>query len=120
MCGHKCDLGLDLIGSEGGVRFSWERSNELEVLTGDAGDQAGGYRRELVGPGQPGVGRFVSVAGQGLGYRDAFTIGIGRFVPAAAGTRDAGPSSADGLRVAEVIDAAQRSAATRACTVPGS
>ena len=120
MCGHKCDLGFDLVGSEGGVRFSWERSNELEVLAGDPGDQAGGYRRELVGPGQPGVERFVSVAGQGLGYRDAFTIGIGRFAAAVAGAGDAGPSFADGLRVAEVIDAAQRSAATRSWTAPGS
>ncbi len=112
--GHKCDLGFDLVGDAGAIRFSWERSNEIEVLTGDVGDPTNGFRRVLVGGGQPEVGRFVAVPGQGLGYRDAFTIGIGQAMRAiAAGEAVASPTFADGLRVAEVVAAAQQSAASR-------
>jgi predicted dehydrogenase len=104
MRGHKCDLGFDLVGSEGAIRFSWERANEIEILEGGS-DPAGGFRRVLVGGAQPDVSRFVAVPGQGLGYRDAFTIGLGRAIAAVTGGEDAGPSFADGLAINRVVAA---------------
>ena len=72
--GHKCDLGFEVIGSRGSVSFSWERSNELRFydLTDPADRQ--GYRTILVGPAHPGADGIHTVAAQGLGYTDAFTI----------------------------------------------
>ncbi|MGV1050153.1 MAG: Gfo/Idh/MocA family protein [Solirubrobacterales bacterium] len=108
--GHKCDLGFDLVGSDGAIRFCWERANEIEVLEGGA-DPAGGFRRVLIGGAQPEVANFVAVPGQGLGYRDAFTIGLGRALAAiAGGGGDPGPSFADGLAVNRTVAAVLASA----------
>jgi predicted dehydrogenase len=113
--GHQCDLGFDLVCERGAVRFSWERFNEVQVLMGDVSDPLNGYRSVLIGRGQPDVNKFVSVPGQGMGYRDAFTIGVSRvFEAIAAGRTTASPTFADGYAVTRVVDAVQRSAAARA------
>lgn len=115
--GHKCDLGFDLVCERGALRFTWERFNELGVLTGDVSDPMNGYRTVLIGGGQPDVGRFISVPGQGMGYRDVFTIGASRALGAIArGDTTAPPTFEDGLAVALVVDAAQISAAQRSWT----
>ena len=112
--GHKCDLGFDLVCERGALRFSWERFNEIGVLTGDVDDPMNGYRSVLIGGGQPDVGRFVAVPGQGMGYRDAFTVGVSRTLAAIArGERIASPSFEDGLQVALTVEAAKQSAAER-------
>ena len=112
--GKKCDLGFDLVCDHGALRFSWERSNELGVLAGDVTDPTNGYRSVLIGDGQPDVSRFVSVPGQGMGYRDTFTIGASRALAAIArGETTASPTFEDGLAVALVVDAVKRSAETR-------
>jgi predicted dehydrogenase len=112
--GHKCDLGFDLVCERGAIRFAWERSNELGVLTGDVTDPDNGYRTVLIGGGQPDVGRFVSVPAQGMGYRDGFTIGVSKALSAIArGETHAEPTFEDGLQVALVVDTALQSAATR-------
>jgi predicted dehydrogenase len=113
--GHHCDLGFDLVCERGGLRFSWERSNEVEVLEGDVHDPSNGHRRVLIGAGQPDVARFVSVPGQAMGYRDAFTIGVGRVMTAIGrGEEQVAPTFRDGLAAALVVDAAQVSAIERA------
>ncbi|MGH2870816.1 MAG: Gfo/Idh/MocA family protein, partial [Solirubrobacteraceae bacterium] len=100
--GHRSDLGFDVIGTDGAIRFGWENANELHVLTCDS--RSGGFERVLVGPDQPGVGNIVAVAGQGLGYRDAFTIGLGTVARAIANGDDAAaPSFADGVRACEFV-----------------
>jgi predicted dehydrogenase len=112
--GHKCDLGFDLVCERGAVRFSWERFNQIDVLTGDVADPMNGYRSVLIGGGQPDVGRFVAVPGQGMGYRDAFTIGVSRTLAAIVrGDTAASPSFADGMQVALTVEAAKQSAADR-------
>jgi len=108
-------LGFDLVCERGGLRFSWERSNEVEVLEGDVHDPSNGHRRVLIGAGQPDVARFVSVPGQAMGYRDAFTIGVGRVMTAIGrGEEQVAPTFRDGLAAASVVDAAQVSAIERA------
>jgi levoglucosan dehydrogenase len=113
--GHTCDLGFDLVGDRGAIRFTWERSNEIQVLTTEPGDRPAGFQRIMIGGQQPDAHRFVGVAGQGIGYRDAFAVGIGHALTAITrGDVAAGPSFQDGLRVAQVVEAALRSAAERA------
>jgi len=110
--GHKADLGFDVVGRDGAIRFSWGRANEIDVFTRDS--RSGGFERVLIGPEQPSVGNFVAVAGQGLGYRDAFTIGLGRLVEAiTGGDRFVEPSFEDGLRACHFVEAAQASAQAR-------
>ncbi len=104
--GHKCDLGFEIVGSRGSVSFGWQRSNELQFF--DAGDPVDrqGFRTILVGPAHPGADGIHTVAAQGLGYTDAFTIAARNTLRNLdAGTVIAGPTFVDGLRVAEVTDA---------------
>ena len=113
--GHKCDLGFDLVCEHGAIRFAWERSNEIGVLTGNVADPDNGYRTVLIGGGQPDVGNFVAVPAQGMGFRDGFTIGVSKALGAIGrGESSAEPSFVDGLQVSLVVDAALQSAASRA------
>lgn len=108
--GHRCDLGFDVIGDRGALRFGWERANELEFYSGEDPDERAGFRNLLLGRGHPGVAPFIFAHGQGLGYGDAFTVGIGAALRAVAAGEQVAPSFVDGVRVAEVVDAAVRSA----------
>jgi len=104
--GHKCDLGFEVIGSRGSVAFSWQRSNELRFFDGTEPQDRQGYRTIYVGPAHPGADGIHTVAAQGLGYVDAFTIAARNTLRnLAAGKVLSGPSFVDGLRVAEVTDA---------------
>jgi levoglucosan dehydrogenase len=99
--GHACDLGFEIEGTHGAIRFAWERANELHLRQGSSPPG-----RLLVGPGMPGAGAYLGVPGQQMGYRDAFTLGLGRMLAAvAAGERSATPTFDDGLRVAELVAA---------------
>jgi hypothetical protein len=65
-----------------------------------------GYRTIFVGPAHPGADGIHTVAAQGLGYTDAFTIAARNTLRnLAAGKVLSGPSFVDGMRVAEVTDA---------------
>jgi len=104
--GHKCDLGFEVIGSKGSVAFTWQRSNELQFFDGTDPQDRQGYRTIFVGPAHPGADGIHTVAAQGLGYTDAFTIAARNTLRnLAAGKVLSGPSFVDGLRVAEVTDA---------------
>lgn len=117
MPGHRCDLGFDLIGEQGAIRFAWERANEIHVLSGDVDDPANGFRKVLIGASHPGASAFAGVPGQGLGFRDAFTIGVGSMLVAIGqGAQHVAPSFADGLAAAQVVAAAASSSGTRAWT----
>jgi levoglucosan dehydrogenase len=105
--GHACDLGFELEGTHGSIRFGWERANELEVRR-DGGER---LERQLVGPLMPGAGAFLGVPGQQMGYRDAFTLGLaGMLAAVGAGPASAAPSFEDGLRVAELVAAIRQGA----------
>ncbi len=104
--GHKCDLGFEVIGSRGSVSFSWQRSNELRFFDGTDPEDRQGFRTILVGPAHPGADGIHTVAAQGLGYTDAFTIAARNTLRnLSAGKVLSGPTFVDGLRVAEVTDA---------------
>ena len=104
--GHKCDLGFEIIGSRGSVAFTWQRSNELQFFDGTEPQDRQGYPHDLRRPGAPGADGIHTVAAQGLGYTDAFTIAARNTLRnIAAGKVLSGPSFVDGFRVAEVTDA---------------
>ncbi len=111
--GHKCDLGFEIIGSRGSVSFSWQRSNELHFFDGTDPHDRQGFRTILVGPAHPGADGIHTVAAQGLGYTDAFTIAARNTLRnLSAGKVLSGPTFVDGLRVAEVTDAVIAAVAT--------
>jgi predicted dehydrogenase len=107
--GHKCDLGFEVIGDAGSLQFTWERSNELRLYL-DADDRREqGFRTVMLGGMHEGVGPFWFAPGQGIGYGDAFTMGMGELLAAIRDERAAQPNFLDGLRAAEIVAAALES-----------
>ena len=111
--GHKCDLGFEVIGSGGSISFSWQRSNELRFFDGTDPEDRQGFRTILVGPAHPSADGIHTVAAQGLGYTDAFTIAARNTLRnLSAGKVLSGPTFVDGLRAADVTDAVIAAAAS--------
>jgi predicted dehydrogenase len=105
--GHQTDIGFEVLGDAGAVRFSWERANELTVISGHGGP----VRRIALGPRHP--GSLWPVPGVGLGWADAFVLSAEAFVRAIAGGTPATPALRDGLRAVELVEEARSLAAAR-------
>ena len=110
--GHKNDLGFELFGDRGAVRFSWQHANELSFYSTEDPEEVAGCRNIVIGPIHPGAAPFWPVPGLGMGYSDVFLIAIRDLLEAVAQRRPASPDFLDGLRACEVVDAAVRSAAS--------
>jgi predicted dehydrogenase len=108
--GYKTDIAFEVQGSAGTVRFSWTRNGELELYDATDAEDQQGFRRIIVGPQHPGAATFWPVAGQGLGYGDAFTILIHDLLEGLGAGTAPTPSFLDGVRAAEIVAAAQSSA----------
>lgn len=107
--GHKIDLAFEVGGENGSLRFSWQHGNELEVYL-NTDETLQGYRTIVLGPTHPGGRGFWPVAGQGLGYSDAFLIAWHDLLGALREQTPASPDFLDGLRACEVVEAALASA----------
>jgi levoglucosan dehydrogenase len=111
--GRKTDWGFEVVGDEGSLRFGWQHANELRFYShADPADRRG-ERVVIIGPDHPNAESFYGIAGPGLGYADAFTIALHNFVRAAGSGEAASPDFDDGLRVAQVLAAAQLAADER-------
>jgi predicted dehydrogenase len=110
--GHKTDLAFELIGDRGSLAFSWVAPNELQLYSDTGPTDTRGFRSIIMGPQHPGATAFWPVAGQGLGWGDAFLISVRDLVSSLGLGRPPQPGFLDGLRSAEVVDAALTSART--------
>lgn len=107
--GYKTDLSFEVSGELGALRFTWRRNAQLEFYSHlDPADMSG-FRPIILGPQHAGAEAFWPVAGKALGYGDAFIIQAHDLLSSIAADASASPSFLDGFRVAEVVDAAQRS-----------
>ena len=116
--GSKTDIGFVLAGECGALRFTWRRNGELQVYEHVGDPATRGFRTVFCGPAHPGAARFWPVAGQGLGYGDAFTILIAEVLAAAATGTGTDPSFRDGVKAAEFVDASLRSSERGEWVVP--
>jgi predicted dehydrogenase len=107
--GHKCEWTIELEGTQGGLRWDFERMNELKVFLPDGDAAHDGFTRIVSGPGHPFHPRFNPAAGTGLGYDDLKTIEAHQFLKSIAEKRQAEPGFSEALRVAEVLAAVERS-----------
>ncbi|MBT5872899.1 MAG: Gfo/Idh/MocA family oxidoreductase [Candidatus Latescibacteria bacterium] len=106
--GPQSEIGFSIHGTEGAIRWDFERMNEFELyLTDDEQDK--GYRRVLAGPEHPLHASFSPGAGIGLGYDDLKTIEAYHFMESIASGRQGEPGFAQAQSVAEVQDAIKRS-----------
>src|SRR5699024_7969042 len=110
--GHRSDYALEVFGTAGSARWSFNRMNVFEVMIGEGGTEHG-YTTVLAGPGHGEYSRFQSGPGVPLSFDDIKVIEAAAFLSdAALGTKLA-PNAADGVRAAETCEAIVRSAASR-------
>ncbi len=110
---------FDIHGSRGMLRFNLEDMNRLEFFDATEPGATQGARQLLVtGPSQPYSGNFWK-PGHIIGYEHTFIAALGDFLGAAARDEEFHPDFEDGLRVQRVLDAVERSAASRAWTAAG-
>ncbi len=108
--GRKMGLEFEVSGSEGAIRFTQERMNELRIYR--AKDPAGlqGFRTIEAGPAHPPYGAFCPAPGHGLGFNDLKTIEVADFLRAVAGERPGHADFREGWEVAKAVEAVYRSA----------
>lgn len=109
--GPRAEYGISVYGTEGSLRWDFQRLNELIVADGP-----GGYRTVLTGPEHGDFAHFQPGAGQLMGFDDLKTIEAQLFLRSILEERQLAPSVADGRSAAEVANAALVSAETGAWT----
>ncbi|WP_227353984.1 Gfo/Idh/MocA family protein [Haladaptatus salinisoli] len=103
--GHKNDHTIEIHGSEGSLKFSLERLNELEVLRGD--DR--GYETVLVTDESDPYIEHWWPPGHVIGWEHTFVHENYEFLSAVDSGEEYHPNFADGLAVQKVLDAIERS-----------
>jgi predicted dehydrogenase len=116
--GRKNGLKIEIFGSKGAIVFDLEKLNELEFYDGTDAATEQGFRRIFVTePEHPYTGNWWPT-GHGLGYEHAFSHQWRDLVLDIAEGRQPKPSFDDGLRVQQVLEAVERSAAANGVFTP--
>jgi predicted dehydrogenase len=112
--GPRTEYVIDVYGTDGSLRWDFQRLNELRLATRGGPDY--GYTTLHAQPGDGDFARFQPGAGNAMGFDDLKTIEAARFLASVTEGVQHGPSAADGRAAAAVADAAERSGRTRQWT----
>ncbi|MBD8062199.1 Gfo/Idh/MocA family oxidoreductase [Actinomycetaceae bacterium Sa1BUA1] len=104
--GPRAEYVVEVYGTRGSVRWSFERLNELRVA-----DERGGYRTVMAGPEHGEFARFQPGAGTSMGFDDLKTVEAALFLGSVLTGEQRAPSVADGWAAAAVGEAVVASAA---------
>ena len=107
--GPRASYNFEIYGTEGSIRWDFERLNELEVALGRKGELVG-YTRVMAGPGFGDFSHFQPGAGTSMGFDDLKVIEARKFLESFIGTKHLNSNINDAVSSAAVIDAAERSA----------
>jgi predicted dehydrogenase len=108
--GHPFDLGVEVFGSKGSVRFSQQDSYKVELfLRGEAPVAFNGTTTLTLGPGHGDYAAFWPFPGVTVGLHELKAVEIRNLFQAIDDGTQAYPSFEDGWRVTEVLEAAERS-----------
>jgi predicted dehydrogenase len=104
--GSKMNIGFEVTGSDGAIRFDGERINELQVFDRRPGLRTAGFRTILANPEHPPYGNFIPAPGHGLGFNDLKVIEVKELMEAIMTGRSAGPDLAEAARIGAIMDGA--------------
>jgi predicted dehydrogenase len=107
--GIRYDIGYDLVGSRGTLRYSYDRINDLYIYREEGPPELRGFTRVEMGPSDPAFAAFHPVSGLGLGYNDFKAMEARDFLVAAAAGARAYPDFRWAYRIQRVVDACIRS-----------
>jgi predicted dehydrogenase len=111
--GIRFDIGYDIVGTTGMLRYNYERINDLDLYRDSGPVESRGFTRMRMGPTDPRYASLLPVSALGLGYNDYKAMEAREMIEAVAIGRPAYPDFSFGCRVQEVVDACQRSHAQR-------
>ena len=107
--GPRASYNFEIYGTEGSLRWDFERMNELEIAVGRKGDLVG-YTRVLAAPGFGDFSHFQPGSGTGMGFDDLKVIEARKFLESVVGTQHLNSNINDAVSSAAVLDAVERSA----------
>lgn len=103
--GPKTEIGFEINGTLGSVRWNFERMNEIQVQYRSAEAASEGYTTVVSSPAHPFHGNFNPAPGTGLGYDDLKVIECAEFLKAVVNTSSTEASLKEALAVANVQQA---------------
>ncbi|GAA4771786.1 Gfo/Idh/MocA family protein [Microbacterium gilvum] len=109
--GPQAEYAIEIFGTEGSLRWDFERLNELEVAIRRPGESVG-YARLMADASFPEFSRFQPGPGTSMGYDDLKVIEARGFLLAATGSASGTSTIHDALASAQVLTAAEESAAS--------
>jgi predicted dehydrogenase len=111
--GIRFNIGYDIVGSTGTLRYSYDRINDLYIYREEGPAPLRGFKRVEMGPSDPAYAAFLPVSGLGLGYNDFKAMEARDFLVAAATGHPAYPDFRWAYRIQRVVDACVLSNAER-------
>lgn len=102
--GSKVEFRVEVVGSEGALRWEVGRLNELRRFDA-SGAPDDGFRTVQLGPQHDVQGLFSPVQGLGIGFEDSKAIEVMNFLRAMDAGTSAEPSFDDAAAVASILDA---------------
>jgi len=114
--GHKMQLGFEVAGTKGAIRFDQERMGEFQLFEQkDNSDMASnGFKNVLIGPYHPPFGNFCPAPGHHVGFNEMKIIEAGEFCRAILEGNEAYPNFDDGLVFEKALQAIQDASEARA------
>jgi predicted dehydrogenase len=107
--GPRASYNIEIYGTEGSLKWDFERMNEFDVAIGRSGDLLG-YQRVMTGLTFGDFDHFQPGPGTGLGFDDLKVIEARKFLESYVGRTHVNSNIHDAVAAAQVIDAAERSA----------
>lgn len=107
--GAHFDIGYEIVGTRGMLRYSYDNINDLCIYRGEGAEEFRGFKRIASGPGNPLYAALLPAAGLALGYNDFKALEARELIVAVAENRPAHPDFDFGYQVQRVVEACQRS-----------
>ncbi len=111
--GVRFEIGYDIVGSRGTLRYDYRDINDLFVYREDGPADERGFKRIAMGPSDPRFAALHPVSGLGLGYNDYKAIEAREIISAIGEGRKAAPDFRFGYRIQNIVDACVRSHESR-------
>lgn len=110
--GPRASYNFEIYGTEGSVKWDFERMNELEVAIGRKGEHVG-YQRIMASPSFGDFGSFQPGAGTSMGYDDLKIVEARKFLEAYFGGPAKNSNIHDAVSAARVVSAIEESAESK-------
>jgi predicted dehydrogenase len=110
--GPRASYNFEIYGTEGSVKWDFERMNELEIAIGRKGEHVG-YQRVMASPSFGDFGSFQPGAGTSMGYDDLKIVEARKFLEAYFGGPAKNSNIHDAVAAARVVSAIEESAESK-------